>query len=654
MAKKQNQPNTPPPAMQAQPRPAVKTTQEPGKGMSTVMKLAILLGIIAFVVYFNTLGHGFVLDDFTVIKNNKIVRKGISAIPEILGTPYRRGWFITQNDLYRPLSLVMFAIEYQLGNGSAWAGHFMNVLVYAGGVVALFLFLHKLLGEKRMVVAFIAAVLFALHPIHTEVVANIKSRDELLCFFLAFVSLNYFMDYAKGDKIKHLLLGGIMLFLSFLSKETVISFLGVIPFIFFFYRNEYKDRSIKITAVAVGVTGIFLAIRYAVLAYYDANLNSDVVFMDNILAKPPSAMAALATEILILGKYIKLLVVPYPLISDYSYNSIPFATFADIWVILSLIFHLGIGVYGLMRLMKNKRDPYAFAILFYLATIALFSNIPFVIGAAMAERFVFFASVGFCLAVALLADQFVIKSNEREVSLTSGKVLGILLPLGLLYAGITNARNKDWADNPTLFKADVVNAPQDSRMNYYLGTELVTESAPREGNPVVRKQILFEGIGYLRKALEINEKYDDAHAAVGDAYFKIGLIDPGNGMFDSALLHGKRALELNPKFVVAMNNLAGAYYMTNKVDTAIMYCHRSLATAPTFVNAYANLGLCFSKIGRFDSSLYYLYKAIATEPTFASSYENISFTYQGMGKSDSAAKYKRLFEEVKAGGVVAE
>lgn len=645
MAKKQNQSNTPRPVQPTRTAGAT-SAKEPasaGTGMPMVVKLAIVLGIIAFLAYMNTLGHSFVLDDMTVIKNNKIVRKGISAIPEILTTPYRRGWFITPNDLYRPLSLVMFAVEFQLGGGSPWGGHFMNLVVYAGCVVALFLFLHKLFDEKKMAVAFVAALLFALHPIHTEVVANIKSRDELLCFLFAFLSLNYFINYAKGNKMKDLALGAVMLFLSFLSKETVISFVAVIPFIFFFYKNEFKDRSIRITVATVVVTGIFLAIRFAVLSHYGANQNSDVVFMDNILAKPPSAMAALATEILILGKYIKLLIIPYPLVSDYSFNTIPFVTFGNIWVILSLIINAGLGVYGIFRLYKKPGDLYAFAIIFYFATIALFSNIPFVIGAAMAERFVFFASVGFCVAVALLVEQMVSAKDGTVLQVSNSKLLTYVVPVALVSGMLVTSRNKDWADNATLFKADVTNAPLSSRMNYYLGTELVTETAAKEGNPAVRKQIIEDGIKYLRSALVINKDYDDAHAAMGDAYFKLGI-------YDSAVLHGKKALELNPKFVVAMNNLAGAYYMTNKVDTAIMYCHRSLIASPTFVNGYANLGLCFAKTRQFDSSLYYLYKAISIEPAFASSYENMQYTYQALGKMDSVKKYKQLFEEVRQTG----
>ncbi len=641
MAKKQNQQSNIRPVVSAKPQSTPKEATASRFSLNT--KLAILLGIIACIVYFNTLSNGYVLDDFTVIKNNRIITKGISAIGEIFTTPYRRGWFITHNDLYRPLSLAMFAVECDLGGGSPTIGHFMNMLVFAGGVSMLFIFLNSLFDQKKTAVAFIAALLFALHPIHTEVVANIKSRDELLCFFFAFLSLNLFLKYSHTGAMKQLLLGSLCFFLSYISKETVVTFLAVIPMIFFFYKNENKERSLYITISAVIVTALFLSIRFAVLRHYDANTDSFVAYMDNFLTKPPSSASALATEILILGQYLKLLFVPYPLVCDYSYNSIPFVTFGDIGVLVSLVLYVAAGVVAIYRLIKMPKDPFAFAILFFLITISLFSNIPFTIGAAMAERFVYFASVGFCLIIALLIERFLIGEDSGVGAIKSTKVLAVLVPICIIYASICNGRNKDWFNNETLFRADVVHAVNDARLNYYLGTELVTEKSKAEGNPAVVKQIIDEGCGYLRNALSVYPEYDDAHAAIGDAFFKIG-------QYDSAEIHDKRALQLNPKFVIALNNLAGVYFMRSQYDTAILYCRKSIERSPDFVNAYANLGLCYMRLGKFDSSLRNLYIAISKDANFISSYDNMAFTYKAMGKMDSARKYDEIAKELKAGG----
>lgn len=619
-----------PATSQASPAPA------PTKKYTDITIMSVMLGIVAFLIYSNTFGLDYALDDFTVIKNNSIVTKGLSAIPEILATPYRRGWFITNNDLYRPLSLVMFAAEWQFGNGSPAAGHFMNVIVYLAGVVLLFRFLDKLLGRDKIAIAFIAALIFAVHPIHTEVVANIKSRDELLCFMFAFLSLNYFLTYMTVGKMQQLLLAGGCLFLSFMSKETVISFLFVVPFLLFFYKNTDNKRAIAGSVVTVIVTAVFLAIRFMVLRKYDANTSSEVSFIDNFLTKAPSAGAAFATEVFILGKYLFMLVVPAPLVCDYCYNSIPFKTFGDIGVIISLMAYLAMAGYGIFRFIKKRNDLYAFAILYFLATIALFSNIPFIIGAAMAERFVFFASAGFCLAIALLIQQFVLRKEVTSFAdVRSGATGGILLVVALLFGYMSYARNNDWADNYTLFKADVPKNENNARLNYYLGTEMVATKAKQSADPAERRKYTLEAIPYLHRSLAIYPEYTDANASLGDAFFQLGV-------YDSAEIYDKRALELNPKFTVAINNIAGVYFMQNKFDKALEVCKKAIEINPGYVNAYSNIGLCYMRLGKFDSSLANLYKAISIDPRFKGAYENMALTYKVMGKVDSANKYEAL------------
>jgi hypothetical protein len=184
----------------------VKNTNE-AKPAFSLKQLCLVLAAVCFALYANTLKNGFALDDVMVFKENKIVAKGLSGIAELLSTPHMRGYLVIPNDLYRPLSLVMFAIEYQFFGASPFIGHLVNILLFAGCVIMLFLFLNNFFNGKKTAIAFIGAFVFALHPIHTEVVANMKSSDELFCFFFAFLSLNIFMSYMRDGKMKQLLLG---------------------------------------------------------------------------------------------------------------------------------------------------------------------------------------------------------------------------------------------------------------------------------------------------------------------------------------------------------------------------------------------------------------------------------------------------------------
>src|SRR5688572_30865975 len=141
---------------------------------------AIICALFAFALYANTLSHDYTVDDGTVISNNKITKKGISAIPEIFSTSYRAGFWERQEGLYRPLSVAMFAIEWELAPENPSPGHWINVILYALTAFLMMMTLSNIFKNYSPLLPLLATLLFVVHPIHTEVVANIKSRDEIL------------------------------------------------------------------------------------------------------------------------------------------------------------------------------------------------------------------------------------------------------------------------------------------------------------------------------------------------------------------------------------------------------------------------------------------------------------------------------------------
>ncbi len=637
MAKQQSKKPIPKPvAMQPQASKASIATAKERTSLfkSLNFKLALLLGVFAFLVYANTIKNGYVLDDSSVVTENTIVVKGISAIPELLTTPYRRGFFVTSNDLYRPLSLVVIAIEYEIWGMNPKPNHLINILVFAGCVILLFLFLDKLLERKKTAVAFIAALLFAAHPIHTEVVANIKSLDELLCFFFVFLSLNIFIRYVQTGKMLQLLAGCFCFLLSILSKETVITFLAIIPLIFYFYVDENKKRSTHITIGIVAMTAIALYARFSVLAAYNANGIADIDFADNGLAlKTLATSSRLATAVLIMGMYLKLLFIPYPLVCDYAFNTIPFTTFGNSLVLLSLAVYLFLGGYGVYRLFKNKKDPYAFAILFYLISMSLFSNIPFLIGATMGERFLFFGSLGFCLVIALLLEKWVGAAATATLDIIkSPKVLAVVIPLTLAYTAVAVNRNTDWFSNYTLYGADVSKSSNSSKLNYFYGLELEKVVAYAEKDPEKQKQIRLEGIAFLEKAVAIDSGFGNAQSDLGNAFFCIN-------QYDSAERHERIALGINPANNMAANNLASVYYFQKKYQQSIDLSQKAIAVKPDYVNAYSNVGRCYLSLGRIDSAISILNKAIAIDPNYNFPYELLAYCYKAVNNMDSVRKY---------------
>lgn len=634
MAKKQ-QPKTQPTQPTPAPQPARKAEPiahaKPAWKMSLTLKMSLILGAITFIIYFNTLQNGFVLDDTMVYAKNTIVNQGFDGIPELLKTPRLKGFGYLKNENYRPLSLVMFATEVGLFGLNATVAHFFNILFFSLCVILLFLFLNKLL-EGKPVVAFIAALLFAVHPIHTEVVANIKSLDEIFCFLFAFLSLNIFVSYMRSGNFLWLLLGLASLFLSFLSKETVITFLGIIPLVFFLYINNDMRRAIFMTAGAVVVAGIYLLIRHNILSDYGAS-TAAVEFIDNALVGAPNLAMRLGTAFFTLGMYVKLLFIPHPLIDDYGYNSVPYVGFGNVWVLLSVAIYISAGAVGVYRLFKYKKDKWAFGIMFYMATIALFSNIVFLMGSAMGERFLFFASAGFCLLAALAIEKWILKADISYEAFTKNKLaLGILVPVCVLFSYLTFARNAEWKDNPTLFETDLARSPDNGRLHYYVGNELVENVLPKEKDTAKRRQILNDAIEHLHKATSIFPRYTDAYTELGTGYLNLA-------QYDSAEVNFKIAISQSPYQSIAANNLGTLYFRTSRPYQAIPYYKLAIDIRGDFVQAMCNLANCYSSIKQYDSATMWLRQALAIDPNFADAYMQLGLAYYFANKYAEAEPY---------------
>src|SRR5262245_33936908 len=146
-------------------------------------RLALLIFSFSFVLYASSISFDFVLDDEASVKENTLVQQGISAIPTLLKTDSWHGAEMgVKIPIYRPGSFVMFAVIWQFFPDSPHVYHFVNVLLYAVTCALLFLLLRKLFSKQSILFPFAVALLYAAHPIHTEVVSNIKSADEILCF----------------------------------------------------------------------------------------------------------------------------------------------------------------------------------------------------------------------------------------------------------------------------------------------------------------------------------------------------------------------------------------------------------------------------------------------------------------------------------------
>lgn len=209
----------------------------------TIKRVGWLLGLLAFFLYINTLGNSYNMDDTMVTNNHPLTSQGLSAISDIFTSPYysdAEGYAYG----YRPMVHLSFALQHDLFGEGPGAGHFINILLFALTCLLLFKFLIRLLGNERLLFAGIATLLFVVHPIHTEVVASLKNRDEILALLFALWAALLLLKYVELEKWISLI-GVLILFsCAMLSKKSIFPLVIVLPIITLFLSNTSIKKSI--------------------------------------------------------------------------------------------------------------------------------------------------------------------------------------------------------------------------------------------------------------------------------------------------------------------------------------------------------------------------------------------------------------------------
>lgn len=226
------------------------------KGLSARM-CAIIVFSFALVIYFNATFNSYNLDDELVTRGQRLTSRGISAIPDIFTQPYYKDNAGYEYE-YRPMVLVTFAIENSFFGETAAVSHVINVLLYAFMCMLLFYLLLHLFADYSILLPFIISLLFAAHPIHTEVVASIKNRDEILALLFGICSMWYAMHYAKHAKWGQLLLVPVFFVLGMLSKPTTFTFAILAPIAIVMFTATSLPRILLLTTV-VALPAIILS-----------------------------------------------------------------------------------------------------------------------------------------------------------------------------------------------------------------------------------------------------------------------------------------------------------------------------------------------------------------------------------------------------------
>jgi tetratricopeptide (TPR) repeat protein len=535
--------------------------------------------VLVFVFYGNSLKNKYALDDDYVtvtnfpvkgkdyVPNHNLVSKGFGGIVKIWKSRYAHdseGSFD-----YRPLVTTTFAIEYAIFGQNPFVSHLINILFYFICVWILFCLILKLLNdhEHKLALAFFCSLLFLIHPIHTEVVNNLKCRDELLSFMFGFIALWYSLDAYRKPNFKNIILIVVFLALALLSKKTAMLFFAIIPLCLMFFRKLNIKHAFILLFLLVFTNYLIPLIKSNIVTektvrhfyHFENPLYTDVVPL----------FQKLIIGVKTFGFYVSFSILPYPFRNYYGANTFDLSATLNIYFFIALIF-LAVCAYYIL---KFKHKLLLFATMLFCGSILPFLNLTTPAPGVLAERFAFCASVGFCLLLAIPLIHYLKNFQFKNMSQFLSKPLVYLLPVMFVCMAYTWNRNSHWHDKVYLFEHDIPHLEKSAKANSLLANE------------------------YFEMLRSPNKKY------------------PDQVLIQKCLKHYNLAITNDSSFFSAYNNAGVIYYSYLKdIPSAKKYFILGIRHRPLYAQAYENLGNCYKQEGNTVKAFECYKKAIEINP----------------------------------------
>lgn len=524
------------------------------RNRTTIPLLAAGVFAVAWLLYANTLGNDFVWDDRTLVVENTDLRTlDGETIERLLTTHY---WDMTgkAGGLYRPLSALSFYLDYQLYGKNPQGYHAANATLNASVCVLVFLLVYLLFANVELAV--VTSLLFASLPLHTENVAWIAGRTDLIATFYMLLSLLAYAWWRARGAWMGFVLAALAFILALLAKEFALvlpPLIVVLEIGSFAPLKRWRgglDRKRWATVVVTffGLSACYFAARKAVLGH---SVQSFEPFATGFVE-------TLALSTSIFAHYVYKLVFPFVLNAEWE---APTPTGLLNVHSLAGIAMLAVIAYAIRR--YHRHGEVVLAIAVFVIGIAPVLNL-FPVTEVSAERFLYFPSLGFCLLVAL-GLTYALK-RRRNLAVAAAVVLVVA------YGARTVARNADWRDETTLFAKTVADAADNARAHLNLGN--VHYRAGRH------RQALAE----YERALAIDPEYARAWSSSAGAYKALGELD---GAFRCM----ERALEIEPTNANFHNSVGVLHIQRRRLDLAVAAFRLALQYQPEHDRARFNLGL---------------------------------------------------------------
>lgn len=540
--------------------------------------------LVAIMIYGKTINYEFVIDDKTVITNNKFVHN--NDVKNIITTTYWEGYADEVGAVYRPIPLISYVLtNLTLGN-TAKSHHFINVLLWGITLVVLLFFLtQSLLPEINKWLITTGIILWAVLPTNIETIANIKGRDDMLALLFSLSAMIYLMKVIEENKIiKNSIIAGVLFVLAMFSKETAIIFYPFI-IVLFYIKSDLK-KNWKSLLIITGFYAAALLIRGVITSGYVA-----VHLPENNMVMMFNGIEKLYFKLHLFLMYFVKLVLPVNLSWDYSYGYFELKNylFEALLSILLITFLL----YSFYRSIKNKSITALF-ILMYMSGILLVSNILFLSGSTFAERFLFIPSLGLVLWLI-----YYINENNKLIKYKNY----ILFSLIVVYGLTTFARVGDWKTEEILITEDFNKSKKSFRTELAYLEIQINKYKTNPNNLQLREQIQ----SLIKTSQDKYSFVESVWNLSGDFYKTIGNLSQAEKSY-------KKAIGINSTSFIAYVNLGYIYQETKNFPSAKEYYQKAIEINPNNHIPYSNLGMMLHGQNKYLEAKEYYLKALTINP----------------------------------------
>jgi len=561
---------------------------------TTTWRAAIIISVLGCIVYANSLQGAFLWDDLSIIKDNAYI-KSWSRISLVfsgcLGAGAGR-----LNVFYRPLQSLTYMADYSLWKLKVAGFHLQNIAWHIAASLCVYWLIQVLFKDARL--SLIAALLFVVHPVHTEAVSYISGRADPLSLTFMLLTLIFYIREKTIPAV-------ICSLFALLSKESSL----ILPFLILLYHYTFRKRiQVPSFSLITASACAYIMARITVLRYL---LESEHI--RNALPYPERV----AGFLMAMTHYVRLLVIPVHLHMEYIERTFSFSR-PEALIGSALLVSALLCVWFL----RKVRNVAFFSITWFLLALMPNANILFPVNAYMAEHWLYVPSVGVFLLVShAYMRLFRTHGPLRAVSVAS------LCAVILIFSFLTMRQNRTWREPVAFYERALRYAPQSGRVRTNLG-------------------VLYDAMGRDAKAAELFKSTADLETDNYETLNNLANIYKDTGRQEEAVALYKKVLRANPRFLPAYNNLGNVYMTRGNAEEALRWYREAVRLFPQYAEAYNNIGVLYYQMKRYDEAITFFKKAIEANPAFVESYNDLGSTYCEIGKTEEAYVYYKKALEV--------